>query len=210
METILIADDHEIVRRGIKSIIDSFPQKYNYIEATTCAEVGQILTNQHIHYAILDMFLADGMFFSEINQIAGKYGRANILVYSMSAEKVYAKRLMQKGAKGFISKQSSIEELENAIQCLLKGEIYLSGSLKANIFGTNKPDVLANLIDLLSDRELEVIEYISTGMGTKEIAKKMNLDITTISTYRRRAFEKLDVSNIIELKDKFMLHKMQG
>lgn len=208
METILIADDHEIVRRGVKTVIESFSQKYNYIEASTCTEVAQLLTTEHIHYAVLDMFLADGMFFSAIQQMMIKNNQINILVYSMSAERIYAERLMQKGVKGFISKQSSIEELENAIKCLLKGEIYLSGTLKNTIFGTNRQDVLANPIDLLSDRELEVIEYISTGIGTKEIAQKMNLDITTVSTYRRRIFEKLDVSNIMELKDKFMFHKM--
>ncbi|MES1226239.1 MAG: response regulator transcription factor [Bacteroidota bacterium] len=209
METILIADDHEIVRRGVKTIVESLPQKYNYIEASTCTEVAQLLNTASIQYAVLDMFLADGMFFSAMQYVPESNTRTNILVYSMSAEKIYAKRLMQKGVKGFVSKQSSIEELEIAIRCLLKGEIYLSGSLKQNIFGANKPDVLTNPIDLLSDRELEVIEYINTGIGTKEIAQKMNLDITTISTYRRRAFEKLDVDNMIELKEKFMFHKSQ-
>jgi two-component system invasion response regulator UvrY len=209
METILIADDHEIVRRGVRTIIESFPQKYNCIEAATCAEVIQLLTTQRIHYAVLDMFLADGIFFYAIQQMT-EQNRTNILVYSMNAEKIYARRLMQKGVKGFISKKSNIDELEIAIQSLLNGEIYLSKSLKDTIFRTNNPDVLASPIDLLSDRELEVIEYMATGMGAKEIAQKTNLDITTISTYRRRAFEKLEVDNMIELKDKFMFHKMQG
>jgi two-component system invasion response regulator UvrY len=209
METILIADDHEIVRRGVRTIIESYPQKYNCIEAATCAEVIQLLTTQRIHYAVLDMFLADGIFFYAIQQMT-EQNRTNILVYSMNAEKIYARRLMQKGVKGFISKKSNIDELEIAIQSLLNGEIYLSKSLKDTIFRTNNPDVLASPIDLLSDRELEVIEYMATGMGAKEIAQKTNLDITTISTYRRRAFEKLEVENMIELKDKFMFHKLQG
>lgn len=210
MKTILIADDHEIVRRGIKVIIGNFSQKYHYIEATTCAEVTELLTAGTVDYAILDMFLADGMFFSAIQKIAASNNRTNILVYSMSSEKIYARRLMQEGVKGFVSKQSGIEELEMGIQCLLRGEIYLSMSLKNILFGINKPGVLSNPIDLLTDRELEVIEYISAGMRTKEIAQKMHLDITTISTYRRRASEKLEVANLIELKDKFMFHKLQG
>jgi DNA-binding NarL/FixJ family response regulator len=210
METILIADDHEIVRRGVRTIIESFPQKYNCIEAATCAEVIQLLTTQHIHYAVLDMFLADGIFFNAIQQMTEQNSRTNILVYSMNAEKIYARRLMKKGVKGFISKKSNIDELEIAIRSLLNGEIYLSKSLKDTIFGANNPDVSASPIELLSDRELEVIEYMATGMGAKEIAQKTNLDITTVSTYRRRAFEKLEVENMIELKDKFMFHKMQG
>lgn len=208
METILIADDHEIVRRGVRTIIEGFPQKYNCIEASSCIEVERLLTAGDIHYAVLDMFLADGMFFSSIQQILGSGNRVNILVYSMSAGKIYTQRLMQKGVKGFLSKQSSVGELEIAIRTILKGEIYLSGAFKETLFGTNKPDTSANPIDLLSDRELEVVEYMTAGMGAKEIAQVTNLDITTISTYRRRAFEKLDVDNMIELKDKFMFHKM--
>ena len=209
METILIADDHEIVRRGVRTIIESFPKKYNCIEAATCAEVIQLLNTERIHYAVLDMFLADGIFFNAIRQMTEQNHRTSILVYSMNSEKIYARRLMQKGVKGFLSKKSNIGELEIAIQCLLNGEVYLSKSLKDTIFRANNPDVLASPIDLLSDRELEVIEYMATGMGAKEIAQKTNLDITTISTYRRRAFEKLEVDNMIELKDKFMFHKLQ-
>lgn len=210
METILIADDHEIVRRGVRTIVESLPQKYKCIEAATCAEVVQLLSTERIHYAVLDMFLADGIFFYAIRQMTEQSHPTNILVYSMSPEKIYAKRLMQKGVKGFLSKQSGIEELEIAIQSLLNGEIYLSKSLKDMIFRTNAGDAAASPVDLLSDRELEVIEYMAIGMGAKEIAQKTNLDITTISTYRRRAFEKLEVDNIIELKDKFMFHKMHG
>jgi DNA-binding NarL/FixJ family response regulator len=83
----------------------------------------------------------------------------------------------------------------------------MSESLKEILTSQDKIDFLENPIDLLSDRELEVVEYLSVGMGAKEIAGKIDLDITTISTYRRRAFEKLGVQNIIELKDKFLFYK---
>lgn len=207
METILIADDHEIVRRGAKLIIESFPQKYHFIEASTCAEVVKALSGQHVHYAILDMFMADGNMFSNVEQIATLTPHTAMLIYSMNAEKIYAKRLMQKGVRGFVSKRAPIEELEIAIRSLLNGEVYLSAGLKDMLFTQTKIGLVENPVDLLSDRELEVVEYIATGMGTKEIANKMNLDITTVSTYRRRAFEKLDVQNTMELKDKFLLYK---
>ena len=209
METILIADDHEIVRRGARMIIESLPQKYNFIEAVTCDEVMQALSRQQVHYAVLDMFLEDGNVFTSIQQIPEYFHQTNILVYSMNAEKIYARRLIQQGARGFVCKQASIQELELAIRSLLNGEIYLSGSMKKALFDSAKKNASKNPIDLLSDRELEVVEYIAMGLGAKEIANKLNLDITTVSTYRRRAFEKLDVQNMIELKDKFLLYKMQ-
>lgn len=90
------------------------------------------------------------------------------------------------------------------------GEIYLSSLTKEALTQPQKADRFVNPIDFLSDRELEVLEYVSSGVGVKEIAILMHLDVTTVSTYRRRAFAKLGVENILDLKDKFTLYKMQG
>lgn len=210
METVLIADDHEIVRRGVRMIIQSFPQNYHFIEVSSCAEVIRAFSGEQVHHAILDMSLADGSIFTAIDQITAGSPPANILVYSMSAERIYARRLMEKGVRGFVCKRASMEELEKAVRTILKGEIYLSTNLKADLLQQLETGPSKNPIDLLSDRELEVVEYIAIGMRTKEIAGKMNLDITTISTYRRRAFEKLDVQNMVELKEKFLLYKAQA
>jgi two-component system invasion response regulator UvrY len=210
METILIADEQEIIRLGLRTIIESLPQKYNVIEATTCNNIMQLLATRGIKYTILDMFLADGNIFSTVYGLTEHCQTTGILVYSMKSEKIYATRLIQKGIRGFVSKRTTVEELTNAISCLLKGEIYLSPAMKENLVRPGKGNNLQNPIDTLSDRELEVIEYVMTGMGPKEIARKIQLDTTTVSTYRRRAFEKLDVQNLIELKEKFLLYKTQG
>jgi DNA-binding NarL/FixJ family response regulator len=209
MKTILIADDHEIVRRGVRMIIESFPDEYHFIEASTCSEVLQAVTRQEVHFAILDMFLSDGNMFSIIHQVTDISHKTSILIYSMSAEKIYARRLMQKGVRGFVNKQASMGELENALRVFLKGEIYLSPEVKDLLLKPVREGLPDNPIDLLSDRELEVVEYTVLGMGSKEIAHKMSLDITTVSTYRRRALEKLDAQNMVELKDKFQLYKMK-
>lgn len=210
METILVADDHELIRRGVKTIIEGLPKKYRVIEAGTCTEVIKIMSTQPVQHCVLDMFLADGNLFSSIDQVTAFCKQTNILVYSMNAEKIYAGRLMQKGVRGFVSKQAPFEELESAIGFLVKGEVYLSPALKEMLFGSGKKSALENPIDSLSDRELEVMEYVAIGMGSKEIAGIMNIDITTVSTYRRRAFEKLEVQNLIELKEKFLWYKAQG
>ena len=209
METVLIADDHEIVRRGVRTLIESFPGKYQFIEANSCAEVAQLLSREQIHYAILDMVLADGNILSILQQIEACSHQTHILVYTMNAERIYARRLIEKGIRGFLCKQTSIEELEKAVRSILSGEVYLSNELTVALLNNSRTNLAQNPIDSLSDRELEVVEYVSIGMGTKEIGQKMNLDITTISTYRRRAFEKLNVQNTIELKEKFLLYKTQ-
>ena len=207
METVLIADDHEIVRRGIRMLIESFPKKYQFIEATSCAEVAKILSGERVHFAILDMVLADGNILSVIQHIQACSHQTSILIYSMNSEKIYARRFIEKGVRGFLCKQNSVGELEKAIHSIFKGETYLSEELKGMLLNNWQTNHSKNPVDSLSDRELEVVEYVAIGMGTKEIAHKMHLDITTISTYRKRAFEKLDVQNAIDLKEKFLLYK---
>jgi two-component system, NarL family, invasion response regulator UvrY len=210
METILIADDHEIVRQGIRRIIESFPKKYRLMETSTCKGVIEILSDAKVEYTILDMHLEDGNIFSTINNFTDYYNKTNILVYSMNAEKIYARRLIQKGVKGFVSKQAPMGTLEAAIRSVLNGEMYLSPWLKEALSQQSKTDQFANPIDSLSDRELEVIEYTSSGMGVKEISMRMNLEAATVSTYRRRAFDKLGVENVVELNNKLVLYKDQG
>lgn len=166
-------------------IIEKLPQKYHFIEASSCAELVKLLTTQEVHHVILDMSLSGGNIFYVFRSLTDYFQRANILIYSMIDESVYAKRLLQKGARGFVSKQSNLEELEAAIKSILRGEIYLSPRLKEVLFHATKKDMMTNPVDLLSDRELEVVEYIAQGRGAKEIAVKMNLDITTVSTYRK-------------------------
>lgn len=209
METVLIADDHEIVRNGIRTMIEGISLQYRFIEASTCADVIKVLSQNRIEYAILDMFLADANIFSTIDVIS-KYSKlTNILVYSQNAEKIYARRLLEIGIRGFVSKQASMEELEKALREFLNGHVYLSAELKSLLFLPSGDELASNPLDSLSDRELEVVEYLALGLGTKEISQKMKLDITTVSTYRRRAYEKLQVQNFVEMKEKFALYKMR-
>ena len=127
-----------------------------------------------------------------------------LIVYSQSSERIYARRLLAKGIRGFVSKQASMSELEKALQEFLKGNIYLSPALRELMVDPSGYESSANPLDSLSDRELEVLEYLDLGLGSKEISQKMKLDITTVSTYRRRAYEKLQVQNLVETREKLI------
>jgi two-component system invasion response regulator UvrY len=207
MTHILIADDHEIVRSGIKMILNSYSEKHSIAEANSCLEIMDQYKKSDIKFAILDMQFSDGNVLTMLQDILSINSGTSILIYSMNSEKIYAKRFLRLGAKGFVSKRSGLDELEKAIATLLRGDLYLSTELQKLLYLGSRSFEPENPIDSLSDRELEVIEFVAVGMGTKEIARKLNLDITTVSTYRRRAFEKFNVENMIELKDKFMLYK---
>lgn len=203
MKHILIADDHEIVRQGVQMIARGSASGYHFLEASSCAEVALHFEHADIAFAILDIFLVDGNTCSLIDELVRRYPQTGILVYTMSPERIYGKRLLQKGVRGFLCKQSSITELESALERLLAGDVYISNELQARLHSIAHD----NPVDMLSDRELEVVEYLAMGLGTKEISNHMHLDATTISTYRRRALDKLNVTNNIELKDKFLLYK---
>lgn len=207
MQTFLIADDHEIVRHGIRIIIETLPIKFIIIETDTCIGLMQVFSSQKPDYAIMDMVLADGNVFFDTPLLSQYASTTNILVYSMNGETIYARRLLQRGVRGFVSKKSGIAELEHAIRTFLNGEVYVSQDLK-QLLTQYTDTAFLNPIDSLSDRELEVVEYSSMGMRVKEIAYKMKLDATTVSTYRQRAFKKLNVENIFELKEKFLLYKL--
>jgi two-component system, NarL family, invasion response regulator UvrY len=210
MKTILIADDHEIVRHGIKMMIKSFDETCTFYEASTCVETEKLLKTQQIQYIVLDLFLTDGNAFPIVDSIAEQYPDAGILIYTMNAEKVYAKRLMQKGVRGFVSKQASVAELEQAIKDFLNDKKHIYSTLMKELFKEGLSNVEPNPIDLLSDRELEVVEYLIMGLGAKEISNKMNVGISTISRFRQRALEKFGVENNVELKDKFLLYREKG
>jgi two-component system invasion response regulator UvrY len=208
MKTLFIADDHEIVRQGIKMMIEKkINEEYNFLEASTCKEIERLLKSQEVHYIILDMFLTDGNAFAIVDKITEQYPETAILIYTMNAEKIYARRLMQKGVRGFVSKQASVAELEQAIRSFLNGETYLCPTLKEDVSEKDLTDADINPIDLLSDRELEMVEYLVMGLGAKEISNKMNVVMATVSTYKNRAFEKFGVTTNAELKDKFLLYK---
>lgn len=190
-------------------MIEGISPQYRFIEASTCTDVIKVLSQDQVEYAVLDLFLADANIFSTVDVIS-KYSKlTNILIYSQNAEKIYAKRLLAIGIRGFVSKQASMEELEKAVRDLLRGQTYLSAELRGLLLSPSREEGTGNPLDSFSDRELEVVEYMAMGLGTKEIAQKMKLDITTISTYRRRAYAKLGVQNFVEMKDKFALYKMK-
>ncbi len=189
METILIADDHEIIRMGIHSIIKRFPGEYRIIEADSCAAVKQIFASQPVQYAILDIMLADGNLFLFPDIILDHCQQTSILVYSAIVEKLYAERLLRKGIRGYLCKQANLEELQEAIHAILKNEVYLSTGLK-DILWKSPGAYPADPVDKLSDRELAVAECIIAGYAVQEIALQLSLDISTISTFKRRLFKK--------------------
>ncbi len=208
MTTFLIADDHEIIRSGIRMMLSSMGRNFEILEAGSCADILSCMKQQkRINFAVLDMFFPDGNILSITHSLIEHNPQIKVLIYSMSPERIYGKRFLSMGVKGFLSKGESIETLELALNKVIDGEVYMSPNLQESIVAGFKQDEGTNPIDLLSNRELEVAEYLLAGMGTKEIAIRISLDITTVSVHKRRILKKLAVENLVDFREKYLLYK---
>lgn len=209
METILIADGHALIRKGIRMIIEGFQKKYKIIETSTCSDVKKLMGRRQVQYAIVDLLLPDGNLLFPADNMLIYSQQVKILVYTASTDKLYARWLFQKGIRGYLCKQSSIADLEKAIGTVLNNEIHLTASQKEILFKPAAASIPKSPFELLTAREITVAEGLLTGIGTSELARMMELDKSTVSTYRKRLFEKMEVKNVLELKDKFIWYQMQ-
>ncbi|MBN9299759.1 MAG: response regulator transcription factor [Filimonas sp.] len=203
MMEILLADDHSIVRYGLKSIIKSLYHDVSIVESENFDDVIRLLDQKKFHLVVLDINMPGGNSLNMIGAIRLKQPDVRILVFTGFNDQILAFRYLQAGANGFLVKNFSEKEVERAIKTVMDDDIYVSESVKQNflhnIGGKKK---LVNPLQDLSDRETEVMQLLMQGKSNSEISKILSLEATTVSTYKNRLFEKLDVKNVIELIDK--------
>ncbi len=212
MQKILLCDDHSIMRRGLKYLLTSHFYDYTITEFSSIAETLNYLKKNITHFAIFDLQLCDGNMIEALPNITALYPKLDILIYSMSNESIYGKRVLQMGAKGFLSKDADEEEVLRALSIFLSGQNYISQSLNnllINDLRINKSNAKENPFTGLSNREIEVTHHLLFGKGVKEISSKMNLHANTIVTYKNRVFEKLAITNIIELTNLAKLYRFE-
>lgn len=199
----LIADDHPAIRSVLRQIIQELiPNSHNNIdEVSSIAELSEIILHKKIDMAVLDVHLEDGITLSELPLIKMKQPDMKILYFSVCPEDIYAQRLIQMGAHGFVNKKAKESELSEAISKVLAGRRYLSPefmyALMLNPETAGKAD--SNPFLQLSAREFEVTTLMLNGKTNKEIAEQINLSASTISSHKSRIFEKLRVENEMEL-----------
>ena len=196
---VLIAEDHMIVRSGLKLILD------NHFSVSSISEVDNLqdlLTHVRQHESdllILDVFLTDGNTVPLLNVIKSHQPRLSVLYFTMLPETIYGKRLISMGASGFLNKQSRGEEIIAAIREVLEGKIYLSKSLSRKIAEESLMKEPLNPFEQLSHREFEIMLLMLEGKQMKEIAADIGVQVTTVATYKTRLFEKLNVPSLLEL-----------
>jgi DNA-binding NarL/FixJ family response regulator len=187
---ILIADDHHVVRRGLQQIIDGRAGWQLAGEATSADDVLPLLRERAVDLLILDISLGGRSGIDLLGHIRAEFPRLPVMMLSMHAEEQYAVRCLRAGARGYLQKDSSPEEIVAAIEYVAAGRRYLSPSLG----GTIASDVMRGddqqPHERLSDREFEVFRMIAEGKSPTEIADALHLSVKTVSTYRARILEK--------------------
>lgn len=204
MQKILICDDHSIIRRGLKFILTTHFSNYIIDELHSITDTLNYLKKNNPDFAIFDLQLSDGNMIEALPNITALYPQLDILIYSMSNEDIYGKRLLQMGAKGFLNKNADEEEVIRALQIFLSGQNYISNRLNnllINALRSAKSKTNENPFTGLSNREVEVTHHLLIGKGVKEISGQMNLHANTVVTYKNRVFEKLSIHNLVELSN---------
>jgi len=202
--TVLLVDDHPIVRRGIAEVINAEPDLTVCGEASTMQEAMAAAATMKPGLVIVDVSLSGNNGIELMKNLSSRWDSLPILAYSMHDETIYAERALRAGAKGYVSKQSPPETLLEAIRVVLKGKIHLSEAMSDRLLGKmvgagGSATVTASPIDKLSDRELEVLELLGGGSSTSQIADKLCLSVKTIETYREHLKHKLSLGSGQEL-----------
>ena len=197
---ILVADDHPVVRQGLRHILaEEFPQAV-VGEAQNAQEVVELVQARNWDIVILDLSMPGKSGLDLVKELKKSSPRLRILVLTMLSEEQLAIRVLRAGAEGYLTKDDAPDELVKAIRRLLDGGKYVNPSLaQALVFDLAAPASETPLHTKLSDREYQVLCMIASGKSGKSIAQDLSLSIKTVNTYRARILEKLNLKSNVEL-----------
>ena len=203
--TVIIIDDHPLFSRGLSQLIES--QKIYKVVGTSKdrMEALSLLNQVTPELAIVDLNLGNEDGLELIKDISAIHPHTKVLVLSMHDERFYAERALKAGAKGYIMKEEAETSVIIAIQTVMNNEIYLSENERKRIDEISKDDKSKSMdkfdtVATLSDRQLQIFTLIGKGLGTAEIAAKLNLSIKTIDTHKENIKAKLHCSSSAELR----------
>lgn len=201
MINILLADDHVIIRKGLKIFISDYIAHSIIDEAGDGNTAFQKIKEKNYGLIVLDVNMPDTDSFGLVSNIISYKPDANILMFSMNAEDIYARKYLQVGVKGYLNKASSETEITKALDLVIKGKRYVSPAL-TEIFADNALGKQSgNPFEKLSAREFEIVRHLIKGRSMADICQALNLQSSTVGTHKARIFEKLLCNNIIDVHE---------
>lgn len=208
MIRILVADDHTVVRRGLRQILlEGFPGAL--VEDVGDAEdlIKNVIKSQW-DVVISDLSMPGRSGLDALQQIKQLHPNLPVLILSIHSEEQYALRVLKSGASGYLSKDMAPDELVNAVKTVMLGKKYITSAVAEKLAATLDQDRNRPLHEFLSDREFNVLKMIAAGRSVSEIAESLFLSVTTVSTYRSRIMAKMNLKNNAELTLYSMEHKL--
>lgn len=205
---VLIADDHAVVRRGLKEILADSLVDARFSEAANGDEVLSHLANSSVGVLVLDINMPGRSGLDVLRDVKRAYPRLPVIVLSVQPEDQYAMRCLRAGASAYINKDSAPEELAQAARKVLDGGRYVSPELAEKLIAKLDEPIDRPLHELLSDREHEVMRMIAAGVGLTEIADRLHVSSKTVSSYRARIMDKMQMKSNAELTRYALAHNL--
>jgi two-component system invasion response regulator UvrY len=205
---ILLADDHSVVRRGLKQILADEFKRAVFGEARNAQETLDLVGKENWDIMVLDITMPGRSGLEVIREVKKLRPQLPVLVLSIHPENQFALRVLKLGAAGYMTKESAAEALVEAVKKVLAGGRYVSTSLAETLARNLSNDAVRPLQELLSDREFQVLLLIASGRIVSQIARELALSVKTISTYRGRVLEKMGLRNNAELMHYAMQHNL--
>ncbi len=200
---ILLVDDHLVVRKGIELIINEEFKNPVVFNAENYEEAIEIMENNSIDLVLLDININGVENIKIMKKLKDIQSEVKILVFSSHDEKQYGLRYIEQGADGYLNKYCTEDKIVEAIALIIKKGYFYSEAIKEKLLSKSKRKTFANPIDSLSNREYEIATMLINGYGNLEIANKLDIQMSTVSTYKNRVFEKLNITNVVALSDLF-------
>jgi two-component system invasion response regulator UvrY len=199
MIRVIIADDHTVVRKGLKQILlDEFADAYIEEVADAGDLLNKIMTAEW-DLVISDVSMPGRSGLEALQQIKQNFPKLPVLILSVHSEDQYALRVLKAGASGYLNKDSAPEELINAVNRVLLGKKYITPSIAEKLATTLDHDTERSAHEHLSNREFDVLKLIASGKSISDIAESLSLSVTTVSTYRARIMTKMGMKTNADL-----------
>lgn len=199
MIKVLIADNHPIVRLGIKQVLESSSDIEIIADVSTTSELFEALEKVTPDVVILEMDIPEINGIATLRKMKQEFPNVKTLMYSGQSEDVYALSTIRAGAYGYLSKNAELDYIISAVKKVSEGNMFITNELAQRLAfdeGTQKP---RRFFRKLSSREVEVLKLLASGKRNKEVAEGLNLNEKTVSTYKARLMKKLNVDNLVDL-----------
>jgi len=198
---VLLADDHSLVRAGIRALLNEMPEVTVVAEASNGREAIHLIGIHHPHIVLMDIMMPEMNGLDATARIAAAFPEVRVVILSMNATEQYVVQALQAGASGYVMKDVSPQELVESLKVVSRGDVYLSPMISRLVASglKNRSNAGVDLAERLSIRQREVLQLLAEGHSTKEIALKLEVSGKTVETHRMTLMNTLDIHNIAGL-----------